>query len=368
MNNLIYLSPGKISHYDHTLRYDDYVYRDWFNIPLDGAPNFFSSRVHDINAPWPLAPTLFPMPNPAPVNETFENVMDFISDEYCSKWVAHKRTPYLYWSGGVDSTSILVGLLKNGSKEFLDHLVILLNQASIDENSYFYYRHIDGKLKVEDADKFEITSDNHNHIDVLDGDVGNQCIGETTIYSLAYTNQFQLLDDPWNDQFLDRIGFKNVTLRNIVSESTRYAPVDIRTGFDYLWWMNFNCKFADVLLNKCTAHFKNIDAVQRKQFFKTNLNRFYQHSKMQSWSLSSADIRREKLKITQKYHPKKYIYDFDKNDLWFSSKIEFRSGWYQIVQHTRKEKTIFAIDADWNFYSMDDAQTRRELGKILKKF
>jgi hypothetical protein len=367
MNNLIYFSPRLLSSYDQKLKYDDYIYRDWFNIPLDGGPDFVSSRVHAITPPWNLAPTLFPMPAPTSEIDTFDHVMDSIADEYCRQAVEVGRTTYLYWSGGIDSTSMLVGLLKHGSKTFLDSLTVLLNQSGIGENAYFYHRYIKGKLKVQDADQFEITANNVDHINILDGDAGNQCLGETTINSLAYANQFQLLDSPWNNQFLDTVGFNNITLRSMVSESTESSPVPIRTGYDYLWWINFNFKFADVLVNKCPAHFKNINPAQRKRFFENNLIRFYQHPKMQIWSLLSTDLRREKTKITQKYFPKKYINDFDHNDLWFSSKTEFGSRWYQIQDFLRDKNKVFAIDADWNFYNIDHVQTRRELGKILKK-
>ena len=366
MNDLIYLSAKKLALCDLLLKDSNYEYSDWFRSTVYHGPDFVNSRVHQIRPPWPLAPTPFPLPALTTTTNNFADVMDKIAERYCQDIVATDKIPYLYWSGGIDSTSILVSLLKNNNQNFLNRLVILLNQESINENAYFYYQFIQGKLQEQDCDSFEINADNYTTISLLDGDAGNQCMGSGAINQIAYTQQYELLDDPWSDSFLKRINFNNKTLLAIVNDSINAAPIPVNTGHDYLWWINFNFKFDDVLLNKCVSYFKNLTAAQSKYFFENNLFRFYQQADMQVWSLLTTDLRREKLKITPKYFPKQYIYEFDRNDLWFSNKIESKSGAYTAWTHSTTSP-VFAIDSNWQTYRLDNATTRSELGKILKR-
>jgi hypothetical protein len=70
-----------------------------------------------------------------------------------------------------------------------------------------------------------------------------------------------------------------------------------------------------------------------------------------------------------KYFAKKYIYDFDHNDFYFSNKTEqgsdtnkfSKSAMYNI------QGLYFAFDSDWNKYSLKDRNTRKWIGKILNR-
>ena len=151
----------------------------------------------------------------------------------------------------------------------------------------------------------------------------------------------------------------------MVKESIVHSPVPIKTGYDFLWWMNFNFKFDDVLIRKVPSYTRQLTAEQTKIFYEESLYRFYAHPNMQIWSMLAGDIRRTGLKITPKYVPKKYIYDFDHNDFWFYNKRE--EGSVTDVLFNTTITNVFAIDSNWHKYSITDKDTRIKLGKLLQR-
>lgn len=369
MNNLIYLSLQWITRYDDSVLSDNYKHNKWFKLSTQKLwPPHTTSRVNKLDTPWDLAPTVCPIPKITHNELNFNKVFESIAEDFCRKAESTGRTPYVCWSGGVDSTSILVGILRVASPEFLKKLIVLHNDRSVVENAYFYYTYIDKKLKTGDIDLFNITPDNYDKILIADGEAGNQCMGHNSVQKLLYNQRFDLLNRPWRDiknlsELL--IGSNDFNIQ-MIKESIVHSPVPIVTGYDFLWWVNFNFKFDDVLLRKIHSYTKNlITPEQTKDFYNNSLYRFYAHPDMQIWSMLTTDIRRESLPITPKYFPKKYIYDFDQNEFWFYNKKEEGSNTDVMFNMAPTLTTVFAIDANWRKYSIIDQETRVNLGKML---
>jgi hypothetical protein len=70
-----------------------------------------------------------------------------------------------------------------------------------------------------------------------------------------------------------------------------------------------------------------------------------------------------------KYIPKKYIFDFDHNDFYFSNKSEEGSSSQVFFNKDvgAKNTGIFALDKDWNKHNIADPSVRTALGKILQR-
>jgi asparagine synthetase B (glutamine-hydrolysing) len=151
MNNLIYFSTGAVISHDSEVTNNDYQYHNWFNLTKGLEwPSHTTSRVHQLNTPWALSPTVCPIPKLSHNEENFDNVIDSIAEKFCQQVLQSGRTPYIAYSGGIDSTSILVSLLKINNTDFLKKLVVLHNKNSIKENPYFYHRFIENKLQTQD--------------------------------------------------------------------------------------------------------------------------------------------------------------------------------------------------------------------------
>lgn len=368
MNNLIYFSTQCVRNFDYEVMSPNFIHNKWFKL-LElklWAPHIVS-RVHKLDTPWDLHGTICPIPEITNTETNFEIVMDGIAEDFCRKAEITNRTPYVCWSGGVDSASILVAILKVASPELLKKLVVLYDKNSVLENPYFFYKFIDKKIKAQDIDNFKVTTENYNKILLTDGEAGNQMMSHNAIQRLMYKQRFDLLDTPWRysnpkDLLMNASDFHI----ELITESIKYAPIPIETGYDFLWWTNFNFKVDEVLLRKAIPYTAELDSVQSKEFYEESLYRFYVQPAMQIWSMLAKDIRREGLKITPKYVPKKYIHDFDKNDFYFYNKREEPSCSQNFLAFSYINP-VFAIDVNWCKYSLADAETRIALGKLLQK-
>ena len=112
---------------------------------------------------------------------------------------------------------------------------------------------------------------------------------------------------------------------------------------------------------------KHLDRLQTQTFYNQGLYRFYAQPEMQSWSMSTVNERRVKTRThSPKWHAKNYIYEFDHNDLWYSTKKEEPSITSKL-NTDKVQTTIVAIDTQCNKYDIRDSTTRRMLGQILQK-
>ena len=276
------------------------------------------------------------------------------------------RTPYIAYSGGIDSTSILVSLLKTGNTDFLKKLVVLHNKNSINENPYFYHRFIEQKLQTQDVNTLNIDSSNFDKIVIVDGEAGNQCLGWRSIHVHSYYQNFDFLDQPWRTvaDLTTAIPGSTAFTVELIKDSIHHAPIDIETVYDFIWWANFNFKFDEVLIRKVPGYTKNLTAAQTQLFYNQGLYRFYAQPEMQVWSMISKDQRRKSTRdIISKWAPKNYIYQFDRNDLWYASKKEEAS--YSGLDEIGSK--LIAIDDQWNKYWVANPNTRKALGKILQR-
>jgi hypothetical protein len=367
MNNLIYFSTWTISTYDFDITDIKYQYHNWFNLTKGLEwPSHTTSRVHQLNTPWALSPTVCPIPKLIHNEENFDNVIDSIAEKFCQQILQSGKTPYIAYSGGIDSTSILVSLLKTGNTDFLKKLVVLHNKNSIKENPYFYHRFIEQKLQTQDIHTFSVDSSNFDKIVIVDGEAGNQCLGWRAIHVHSYYQNFDFLDRPWRtvSDLTTAIPGSTAFTVELIKDSINYAPIDIETVYDFIWWANFNFKFDEVLIRKVPGYTENLTASQTQLFYNQGLYRFYAQPEMQVWSMISKDQRRKSTRNTiSKWAPKNYIYQFDRNDLWYASKKEEAS--YSGLDEIGNK--LIAIDDQWNKYWITDPDVRKALGKILQR-
>lgn len=372
MRDFIFIHLNYLYTLDPDLRSPNYKHRRWFDLLSSFKWAWHTnSRVTKLDTPWPLASTVCPIPEITNNELRFDVVIDSIAEEFCQAAERSGRTVYLCWSGGIDSTSILVSLLRVAPQTFLDKLVIVTDlDKSLTENAYFYYRFIHNKFKIQDLMSFEITADNYNKIIVVDGECGNQCMQGPSVQRQSYRGRFDLLNMPWRsiNNLSDLLVGSNEFHHEIIKESIQHAPVAIDTGYDFLWWTGFNFKFDDVLIRKMFSYSKLLNSEQTAEFWKKGLYRFYQHPVMQMWSMNAKDLRRQHADITPKYFSKKYIYEFDRNDFYWASKTEQGSDTLAFAKELRTSTNpYFAFDDQWNKYSMADRQTRQLFGKMLER-
>lgn len=324
------------------------------------------SRVHDIDSPVPLSGTICPMPRDiAGTDLDFGRVMDGIADHYCRQIVRDGQRPYLFYSGGIDSVSILVSLLRTGNREFLDRLTIVCSRSSFHEAPRFYDRYIRDRFQIIDTDNFAVDPDDHDDIVVLDGEMGNQTMGSCGLYDFVRKGKFDQLAGHYDSIKDIPMCAGDRYIVDLVFESLPYAPVEISTLHDFFWWSNFNFKVDEVLLRKLLTYTDAMTDDQRQRFFSKNLIRPYAHESMQRWSLASLEQRRHSLRMTTKYFPKKYIFDFDRDEIWYSQKREVPSSSRIFLDKNLGSNFIIGIDQHWRLWDIRDRTTRQHLQPLL---
>lgn len=358
-----------MAYWDPHLKDPSYELNKWFHLDAVEWPTHTRSRVHDISPPWNLAPTVCPIPEIINNNLDFNSVMDSVASRQCKEIDQLGLTPYLSWSGGIDSTAILVSILRNASREFLEKLVILHDHKSIKENAYFFSRFIDGKLQCQDINTFVLDSSNFDKIVILDGEAGNQVMGWRAINILRYYDRLDLFATPWrtHNNLTELLPGSSQFTIDLVVESIKHAPIDIITCYDFIWWANFNFKVDEVLLRKAINMTNKLTAEQCCIFYSQGLRRFFVDPEMQIWSMISSDLRREKTNVFSKYFPKKYIFEFDDNELYYSNKREEASNSDSALKSSNGLSPICAVDSNWNKYSMANKADRKQFGQILKR-
>lgn len=370
MHDLIYFNRAIADAIDSGLRNSDYPHHKWFNNnqPDLRWPSHIVSRVHKLDTPWSLAGTVLPIPQLLSDEMSFETTIESIADQFCQTISQTNLTPYFFWSGGIDSTSILVSILKVANSEVLSKLVIVCSHESIQENAYLYYKYIDQKIQVLELGKFSITQDNYDKVLILDGEGAGSIVGWRGLTRLANYKLFDFLDSDWraSKDLTKIIPGSNSFVIELIIESIKYSQVPIITVYDFIWWYGFNYVIEDMVLTKMIAYTQALTPAQSKHLFYNGMFRFYTHPLMQQWSMASLRQRREKIRISHKWHQKNYIYQFDRNDLWFSYKKQqssYGNEFYQLAY----SPSLIAIDKDWNKYNITDASTRVTLGTILQR-
>src|SRR3954462_7436394 len=116
------------------------LYGGRWAVPID--------RTGTITTPIRNVP-LFPIPEFRTFTKSYEEVCDGRAREILQNADTPGIRIYVLYSGGIDSTCLLISLLKQATPEQKKNIVVLMSHESIAENPRFYEEHIRGKLKVE---------------------------------------------------------------------------------------------------------------------------------------------------------------------------------------------------------------------------
>ncbi len=264
---------------------------------------------HDRNGVLPTHPdmvTLRPIGKLLSTLPSFVDLMESRAIELIN--IAGSRKIFVFWSGGLDSTGVLVALMKNCP---LDQLVVVMSDTSVVEAPVFFERYI--------KDKIQIRWMNHGivapHIRagiaegiVVTGEIGDQVFGTVNFADVPD----EKLNGPWRDGIpIDKYEqYKDFVLA---------CPKDIENYADFLWWSNYSNKYQHVQM-RMILEVKN-------SILDDNTFHFFDSSDFNDWtitapiSLKFPDMNPKKYKFSLR----SYIYEYD-GDLWyFENKEKERS-------------------------------------------
>jgi hypothetical protein len=258
---------------------------------------------------------------------TFEQV----SDKRCLDLRAsHWHKPWvIMWSGGIDSTVILVSIIRNLPPSDFGNIQVWCTNTSIYENPKFFNDHI--------RPNFEIISD-HDTLNVYKDVflIAGECE-----YMLGFGASFfaRSAEEPgvnelrWADNrdFLiksfsstswpstSEIDFFN-WVYNAMGESIRSTGLPIITIREWWWWMLFNYQWTAVIMHHIDHHC----AKENNTRFLKNYIPWFHSNDYQIWGIQNLN---EIARIKNKSIGKQYIHTVLKDEYYlnFKSKIDSSS-------------------------------------------
>lgn len=277
-----------------------------------------------------------PMPD---FNEIESNTLGYLMVERAEElwqWIEDEgRLGIIWWSGGIDSTALLVAMFKTATPDRMRLIKIGLNERSIEEYPSFFENYIK---------KIPYTFISHNdgmQIDLtslhITGEIGDQIFGSDYLRACfggggrdfpGKEHFMGNINAPWQDvmsKFVtDQLISKNLPteyhaeLMGIYELLNTKAPLPINTLFDFWWWSNFNLKYTHV---SNRLQLNSPDALVASKRVKS----FFDSDKFQRWSVSNHDKKIGDTWKSYKLPLKRFVYKFNKDKQWYDNKTKVQS-------------------------------------------
>ncbi len=266
------------------------------------------------------------------VHPSFEEAMLRAAEDFWSS----PGEKGVMWSGGIDSTSVLVALMRTNSQWANDLAIYTSDYSTQHEYPLFHSEFLlpaNASIKNISAESFasaEMLADGQR---VTDGNVGDQLWGCNTMET-----QVAMLHEPWEVLFSSKhykesrpCEYTEEYIRNLVA----VAPVPITTLAHLYWWMAFTHKF-DQTRRRLMAYFPT--ACIR------NYHPFFVHPLLQQWSIDTYDQNIEADWKSYKKEAKQFIFSFTGDAEYRDNKTQHPSMGHS-VQYSKLDAYAFIDDA-----------------------
>lgn len=360
----------------------------FINIRKRIYPCRFVSRNGEWSLPWnqELIPG-FEMPAyDNTYQKTFSDVTDEMAINIKNRINQGEHFAVMY-SGGIDSTVIVVALLKNLTQDELKNVKICCSIDSILEYPTFYKTYIYNKFDIIDSKQNKYDDLIERNLTPITADEGD-CIFGTTLGLNLYYNYDYLLSDMSEDvkfnlqKIKNRISdptvhyseYKELIIKHLsipddptfgrilyekYNHNIKTASVPVHSLHDFFWWSIFNVKYLNCAV-RGALYFN--DRIEWQTAIHRIVN-WYSYSEYQKWSMANNN-NGQKIKISPssyKTAAREYIWDFNKDDWYKNFKIKLESMWViarqQNIQHLtfdRQPAARAALTKDYEMLYLSD--------------
>lgn len=288
-------------------------------------------------------------------DEKFDGTFETVTDARCQELYQTKfDKPWtIYWSGGIDSTVIMVSVLKNITPADRKNIRVACNRGSIVEYPWFYFNYIKPNFRVIDSSLSVDSMDTSCYS--INGEPADQLFaGSISQNMLLSDNQSMtrsIADEP--DPLISYIS--KVTDSKFahwyydhVLENIKSVSIPIHTYHDFFWWTFFNHSWVATKMRvlKLSAWGKLPSAQPCLESF---IN-WFDTEQYQSWSMVS-NTRDQKYGHhvgAYKQSAKDYIFSFNKDAYYHRFKTKTSSG-----SHYTDYQTWFCMLDDFRLLSLD---------------
>ncbi len=334
MNRLLYYNPNIVTHErNHALpgveRFSKFFQIYNPTVVVLDRTNTIKVPVH--------TKSLFPIPSLRPIRKTFEDICNERACELLARSDTQKVPLYVMWSGGIDSTLVLISLLKHATPEQKAKITVLLSEESIRENPNFYANHVNGTLAVDSSILFPYILGTKALF--VSGEHNDQLFGSDIVAKVILRFDTSVIHKPYDRQMI--FTFFN---EKIVDEKTTNfyldmferlkdaAPVDIKTNYEYFWWINFSLKWQSVYMRTLSyTGARNVPSIT-DEYLHTYYAPFYCTDDFQLWSMNNMDKKIKDEWRTYKWPCKDIIYEYTKDADYRDNKLKKGSLFSLAVQ------------------------------------
>lgn len=361
----------------------------------DIAKRFMQSRFvsrdgSEWSLPWKqeMIPD-FVMPKYDPsFNKTFEQVTDDRALEM-KKLIHQGQKLAVMYSGGMDSTLVLVALLRNLTEEELKSVVICASIHSIIEYPTFWEKHIQGKFKIiESLNNWydDIIGMGYRPITADEGD----CIFGTSIGLQMYHNwdgylrdlspdvkqRLSMLRYQISNQEVHYSTYKDILIRHLAYDRSspeglefgrilyeKYvhnintSEVPVHSLHDFFWWLIFNVKYLNCSVRGAIYYNTRIPVRECID----SIENWFNGKDYQLWSMvnNNNGEKIRKTLATYKYAERQYIYDFTKDEWYFNFKTKLESLGNLLIKGKRHPGNLnLGVSKNYDWLSVEDADVR----------
>jgi hypothetical protein len=284
---------------------------------------------------------LDPMPAFRPIRKTYEEICNERAVALLDHAESLDLPLYVFYSGGIDSTLVLISLIKNAKPGQLKRVIILLTPESVGENVSFYHAHIVGKFRLRVAITYPFLLKKKGIF--VCGELNDQLfgsditrdlsvkVGEHAIRSKYNRDDFFKL---WSTRLQDK-AMLNWYL-DLLERLRDVAPMPLETNTDVLWWLNFSVKWQSVVLRILSYMVDyNLPDFDR-EFVERHFFPFFGTEDFQLWSMNNNDKKIRDTWKSYKWTAKDVIYDFTKDADYRANKTKVGSLYYVILHQIQK--------------------------------
>lgn len=256
-----------------------------------------------------------------------EELWQWIEDEgrMCTVW----------WSGGIDSTALLVAMIKTSTPDRVRLIQVGLNQRSIEEYPSFHEKYVK-RLPCIFVNHSDGTNIDLNSLHIT-GEIGDQLFGSDYLRSCfggggvdfpGRKHFLGALRKPWQDSVSpfvkDQLAAKDLPATHHTALMETYellnstSPLEINSVFDFWWWSNFNLKYTHVS-NRLQLNAPNAALANER------IKAFFDTPTFQRWSVNNHDIKIGDTWKSYKRPLKNFVFKFYKDKNWRDNKLKVQS-------------------------------------------
>jgi hypothetical protein len=257
----------------------------------------------------------------------------------------------LLYSGGIDSSMILVSLIKEvGLAEVEKRVQLVMNMDSIEENPWLWEKII-RRSRMEFLNSEENSTDWGKDRILVAGEGNDQLFGSDIYKDMArWKGDGGVLDLYWTeDLIMEYLTWKNMTPDQaetwtvLFSKLLKSAPCSVVTIADWWWWVNITCKWSCVYF-RIPAVAQDPSMINQ-EYVDNYYYQFYNTTEHQLWSMVDREHKHKGNLLSYKYHAKELVADF-LGGKEYLNKAKKGSLW-RIVAY---KKGVAAIDENYNFH------------------